>query len=142
MSGVEVIAAQGVVLGYLIRASTSPDATMFITDEAATLQTGFVVYRSGGEVVPHVHLPVQRTVIGTAEFILIRSGRCAVDIYSDQRELVATRELSAGDAILSLTGGHGFRMLEDTVLFELKQGPFLPGRDKERFERPTEPLAT
>jgi hypothetical protein len=47
--------------------------------------------------------------------------------------LVATRELGPGDAVLTLAGGHGFRMTEDTVLLELKQGPFLAGRDKERF---------
>jgi hypothetical protein len=136
VNGIETLEVDGNVLGFVIRAGATPTSTGFITGDDANLQAGFVVYPRGGAVQPHVHLPVERSVIGTAEFILVRSGRCFVDVYSDQREIVATRELGPGDAILSLAGGHGFRMSEDTVLLELKQGPFLPGLDKERFERP------
>ena len=35
-----------------------------------------------------------------------------------------------GDIVLLLGGAHGFRMLEDTVLFEVKQGPYIPKKDK------------
>ena len=47
--------------------------------------------------------------------------------------LVATRELLPGDIMLMVGGGHGFRMLEDTVLLEVKQGPYTGLDEKERF---------
>jgi hypothetical protein len=56
-----------------------------------------------------------------------------MDIYDDDRRLVATRELRKGDIMLMVGGGHGFRMLEDTVLLEVKQGPYTGLDEKERF---------
>jgi hypothetical protein len=78
-------------------------------------------------------LPITRQVQGTNEVVMVRSGDCEVDIYDDRRVFVASRRLVKGDVILLLGGGHGFRMNEDTVLFEVKQGPYADGRDKERF---------
>jgi len=64
---------------------------------------------------------------------VVQRGRCLMDIYNDGRELVATRELQAGDVMLIVGGGHGFRMLEDTVFLEIKQGPYTGLEEKERF---------
>ena len=50
--------------------------------------------------------------------LIIKKGRCEIDIYSDERELIATRELKTGDIMLMISGGHGFRMLEDTILIK------------------------
>ena len=47
---------------------------------------------------------------------------------------VTTRVLGAGDIVIAVNGGHGFRVLEDLVLLEVKQGPYPGGgADKERF---------
>ena len=46
---------------------------------------------------------------------------------------VATREITAGDVVLLIGGGHGFRMLENTLFLELKQGPYLGVDEKVRF---------
>jgi hypothetical protein len=138
MPDIEEIRGGDGVLAYVIRVSATASATNFITPDDATFQAGFVVYPSGGEVVPHVHLPIERTVVGTSELLVVRTGRCFVDLYSSDKSLVTTRELGAGDAVLCLAGGHGFRMIEDTVLLELKQGPFTGGGEKERFERAAE----
>ena len=64
---------------------------------------------------------------------LSRSGRCPIAIYDDAQHLIATRELRVGDVVLMVGGGHGFRMLEDTVLREVKQGPYTGLDEKERF---------
>ena len=42
-------------------------------------------------------------------------------------------QLREGDILLMVDGGHGFRMLEDTVFLEIKQGPYTGIEDKERF---------
>ena len=38
--------------------------------------------------------------------------------------MVAPRELNAGDVMLVVGGERGFRLLEFTVLPEIKQGPY------------------
>jgi hypothetical protein len=65
--------------------------------------------------------------------LVVRQGCCEVDIYNDDRQLVATRELREGDIMLMVGGGHGFRMLDDTVFLEVKQGPYTGIDEKERF---------
>lgn len=97
------------------------------------LQFGFVVYPAQGEVARHVHRKLERHIVGTSEVLILKQGRCEIDIYNDDRELVTTRELRTGDVMLMVSGGHGFRMLEDTVLLEIKQGPYTGVDEKERF---------
>jgi hypothetical protein len=65
--------------------------------------------------------------------LILKKGHCFIDIYNDARELVATRELFPGDIMLMVSGGHGFRMLEDTVFLEIKQGPYTGLDEKEGF---------
>lgn len=130
---VEVVVADGITLAYVIRAEAAPERTTFVTGDDANLQVGFVVYPAGGEVQPHEHLPVEREIVGTAEVLFVRTGRCQADLYDGKRERVETIELAAGDTIVLLAGGHGFRMVEDTVLLEVKQGPYIGLAEKERF---------
>jgi len=65
--------------------------------------------------------------------LVVKKGHCFIDIYNDERELVATHELFTGDVMLMVGGGHGFRMLEDTVFLEIKQGPYAGVDEKEMF---------
>lgn len=120
-------------LAYIIRAELIPAKTTFLTPPEFKQQVGFVVYPAGGEISRHVHRPLERNLIGTSEVLVVRKGRCEIDIYNDDRELVATRELQTGDIMLMVGGGHGFRMLEDTVFLEIKQGPYTGLDEKERF---------
>lgn len=121
-------------LAYIITADTSIDKTIFITKPEFTQQVGFVVYPAGGKIVPHVHLPIERHIIGTSEVLILKKGKCLVDFYNNQREAIETRELNTGDVLVLVAGGHGFRMLEDTIFIEIKQGPYAGQEDKERFK--------
>ena len=133
MEPVEHITWDGKPMAYIIRAEINPEKTTFVTPPEANLQVGFVVYPTGGEIARHVHLPLERHIVGTPEVLVIKKGRCEIDLYNDDREWVATRELWEGDVILMVGGGHGFRMTEDTVFLEIKQGPYTGLDEKERF---------
>ena len=130
---VERIFWQGTPLAMIIRSQVEPQQTTFFTSPEFKQQVGFVVYPAGGEIQRHVHRPLERNLVGTSEVLVVRRGRCEIDIYSNTRELVATRELRQGDVMLMIDGGHGFRMLEDTVFLEVKQGPYTGVDEKERF---------
>lgn len=133
MDDVELIVAAGGPLAYVIRRTIAPAATTFVTSPDMKQQVGFVVYPKGGVVARHVHLAVERNIVGTSEVIVVRSGRCELDVYDDTQQLVATRELHPGDVMIMVGGGHGFRMLEDTVLLEVKQGPYTGVEEKRLF---------
>jgi hypothetical protein len=133
MKHFEVISWGEEPLVYVIRAEMSPDETTFLTPDNLNFQVGFVVYPAGGEVKRHVHRKIERHIAGTTELIMLKSGRCEIDVYNNDRQFVTTRELSPGDIVLTVSGGHGFRMHEDTVLIEVKQGPYSGVDEKERF---------
>jgi len=120
-------------LAYIIRTSFLPDKTTFLTPPDYKQQVGYIVYPAGGEIQRHIHRSLERHVVGTSEVLVVKKGRCEIEIYNDERELVATRELREGDIMLMVGGGHGFRMLEDTVFLEIKQGPYIGVDEKERF---------
>jgi hypothetical protein len=120
-------------LAYIIRRELTPAATTFLTPSDLPQQLGFVVYPAGGEIKAHLHRPLERTIRGTAEVLVVKKGRCEVDIYNLLKEPVATRELREGDILLLVSGGHGFRIMEDTVFLEIKQGPYTGLDEKERF---------
>ena len=130
---VEHITWKGKPLAYIIKAEMNPQETTFLTPPTFKQQVGFVVYPAGGEIQRHDHRPLERHLVGTSEVLVVQRGRCEIDIYNDERNLVATRELDKGDIMLMVGGGHGFRMLEDTVFLEIKQGPYTGMDEKERF---------
>lgn len=130
---VEHVVWRGKPLAYIIRAEMLPEETTFLTPPEFKQQVGYIVYRSGEEIARHAHRSLERHLVGTSEVLIVKKGKCLIDIYNDNRELIATRELNTGDIILMVGGGHGFRVLEDTVLLEIKQGPYTGLEEKERF---------
>jgi len=56
-----------------------------------------------------------------------------VDFYDDSRNYLESRQLAAGDVILLAAGGHGFEVLEDLEMIEVKQGPYVGDCDKSKF---------
>lgn len=120
-------------LALILRANTKVSGIEFFTTSDATLQVGQMTRPAGYVITPHLHVPVERTVRFTQEVLFIKSGKVQVDFYSEQRELLESRVLAAGDVVLLSQGGHGFRMLEPSEIIEVKQGPYVGEGDKIRF---------
>jgi mannose-6-phosphate isomerase-like protein (cupin superfamily) len=106
----------------------------FFTPENLSQQLAYMKYPSGKAIPPHVHNPVPREVQQTQEVLFIRRGKLRVDFYDDQKNYIKSRILEAGDTILFATGGHGFEVLENLEMLEVKQGPYAGDHDKTRFE--------
>ncbi len=56
-----------------------------------------------------------------------------MDFYDEYEDYLESRDLQAGDVILLVSGGHGFQVLEEVEMIEVKQGPYAGENDKERF---------
>jgi len=120
-------------IATIIRKDYMPEATTFISPDSYYQQAGFVVYPKEGVVARHSHLPLQRHLIGTPETLLLRKGKAEIELYGMDKSLLGTWILEEGDIILLVAGGHCLKCLEDTVFFELKQGPYTGLVEKERF---------
>ena len=129
----ETISHRGTVVCMIVRAERAPDVTTFYTPHHYDLQVGKIVYSAGTVIPRHLHRPVVRHVVGTAEVLIVQKGRMILDLYDHDRALMCSRDLGSGDVVVLLGAGHGFRLLEDTVLLEVKQGPYFELQDKELF---------
>ena len=96
-------------------------------------QLAFMRHPTGKLIEPHVHNPVPRQVQFTQETLFIRKGKLRVDFYDPERQYLESRILRAGDVILLIQGGHGFEVLEEIEMIEVKQGPYVGEEDKTRF---------
>lgn len=129
MDHIEEVTHEGAVVAVIIRAQAEAETTTFLTGPSENFQVGFIVKDEGQDVPPHRHKPLERALKGTAEVLLVRKGRCSVDLFGTDDALLSTHELGVGDVVLLLSGAHGIRIGEPTVFLEVKQGPY-PGVDE------------
>jgi mannose-6-phosphate isomerase-like protein (cupin superfamily) len=131
---IETIVSDGTTLAIIIRSTYRADGIQFFTPDNFSQQLAYMNRPKGHVIDPHVHNPVQREVMLTQEVLFVRSGRVRVDFYNDAKKYLESRILASGDVILLAGGGHGFEMLEDAEMIEVKQGPYCGDRDKTRFK--------
>ena len=134
MPNMEQIFDEYRMIAIIVYADYKPDGIKFFTPNSFSQQLACMKRPKGYLIPPHVHKPVPRNVKYTQETLFIRKGRVLVNFYSEEREFLEHRELSDGDVVLLVSGGHDFLMLEDTEIIEVKQGPYAGEDDKERFE--------
>jgi mannose-6-phosphate isomerase-like protein (cupin superfamily) len=106
----------------------------FFTPDDLSQQVAYMSHQGGKVIDAHVHNPVLREVSHTQEALFIKSGRLRVDFYDNDRLYLESRILGGGDVILLVSGGHGFEVLEDLKMIEVKQGPYTDDNDKTRFD--------
>ncbi len=122
------------ILAFIIRSNFNAEGIHFFTPNDFSQQLAYMNRPKGYIISPHVHNPVVREVLYTKEVLFIKSGKVRVDFYDDEKEYLESRVLLTGDVILLAFGGHGFEMIEESEIIEVKQGPYAGEEDKVRFD--------
>jgi len=112
------ITKEGKVLAIILRREFNQEGIHFLTPD---------------DIMPHVHNKVQREVFFTQEVLIIKRGKLRVDFYDDDQQYLESHILRDGDVVLLIQGGHGFQVLEEVEMIEVKQGPYVGNQDKTRF---------
>jgi hypothetical protein len=131
---IEQITHQDRLLALIVSHRFNQPGIHFFTPSNLSQQLAYMHHPIGKVIPPHVHNAVPREVTYTQEVLFIKSGKLRVDFYSDQQDYLDSRVLEANDVILLITGGHGFEVLEEVEMIEVKQGPYVGDLDKTRFE--------
>jgi mannose-6-phosphate isomerase-like protein (cupin superfamily) len=131
---IEKIFSKEKLLSVIIRRKYEKEGIEFFTPDIFSQQIGYMKRPVNYVIPPHKHNAVQRDVHFTQEVLLIKSGKVRVDFYDDDQNYLESRVLFPGDVVLLAYGGHGFEMLEESQIIEVKQGPYTGERDKVRFE--------
>jgi mannose-6-phosphate isomerase-like protein (cupin superfamily) len=121
------------LLAIIVSDSFNKEGIHFFTSDDLSQQLAYMKHPTGKTIDPHVHNPVKREVHYTQEVLFIRKGKLRVDFYDEKQIYIESRIIESGDVILLIKGGHGFKILEDVEMFEVKQGPYAGDKDKTRF---------
>ena len=130
---VSEISYRGTLIALIVRATFHKPGIHFLTSDLLTQQLACMSHPRGKIVAPHVHNRMPRTVYQTLEVLFIRSGRLRVDLYTQDTQYLESHNIGPGDTLLLADGGHGFEVLEDVEMLEVKQGPYPGEGDKTRF---------
>ncbi len=130
---IEHIKDLDITLAIILRSSYSSEGISFFTPNDFSQQLAYMKRPTGYVISPHIHNPVPREVEFTKEVLFIKSGKVRVDFYNDNKKYLESRVLNKGDVILLAFGGHGFEILEESEIIEVKQGPYAGENDKKRF---------
>jgi hypothetical protein len=131
---IEKIEHEGKQLALIVRHHYSGRGIQFFTPNTYSQQLGYMNRPAGYVIAPHVHNPVKREVEYTKEVLVLKRGVVRVDFYAEDQSYLQSTLLRQGDIILLAFGGHGFEILEDAEIVEVKQGPYAGDNDKTRFE--------
>ena len=130
---IETVKTKGSIIAIIIRNSFHQEGIEFFTPNEFSQQLAYMNRKKGHIIPRHLHNPVPRQVLFTREFLYIKSGKVKVDLYDNEKNFLTKKVLSAGDVILLADGGHGFEMLKDSEIIEIKQGPYGGDIDKTHF---------
>lgn len=131
---IEKILNKDELIAIIIRASFEKDGIEFVTPNEFSQQLAYMQHPKGHEIEPHFHNEVHRTIKYTQEVLVIKKGKLRTDFYDENCNYLQSTILEKGDIILLCSGGHGFEVLEDLAMVEIKQGPYVGPEDKTRFE--------
>lgn len=130
---IDLVHAGTQLLAVIITRDFHEPGIHFFTPAEFSQQLAFMRHPAGKIIDPHVHNPVSRSLQYTQEVLFVKSGKLRVDFYDQQRQYLESRILEGGDVILLASGGHGFEILEEIEMIEVKQGPYAGDMDKTRF---------
>lgn len=133
MGQIEEVKKKNKMLAMIIRNNYQCDGVDFITPNEYSQQLAYMHHPTGKTIDAHVHNLVHRNVVMTQEVLFIKKGILRVDFYDEYEDYLESRDLHAGDIILLVSGGHGFQVLDEVEMIEVKQGPYAGDADKRRF---------
>ena len=106
----------------------------FFTPNESTKQFGYIKHKKKYIIKPHLHKKRITKILYTTEVILLLKGTLRVDFYNDAKNYLFSKILKQKDIIMLVHGGHGFKVLKEVEMLEIKQGPYSLIKDKIKFE--------
>ena len=132
---IEKIIYKKKMLALIVRGKyRSKKGVTFFTPNESTQQFGYMKHKKKHIIKPHLHKKRLTKIYYTSEVILILKGLLRVDFYNQYKKYLLSKILKRNDIIMLVSGGHGFKILKNVEMLEIKQGPYNLLKDKVKFE--------
>ncbi len=103
----------------------------FATDDHSLLQLGFLKHKKKHKIDSHIHIKRKRKINYLSECLIIKKGILKIKFFDEKKkDIKKDKILKKDDIILLFKGGHGFDILKDVEIIEVKQGPYSKYKDK------------
>ena len=110
----------------------------FFTSKESTQQFGFMKHKKNYIIKPHKHNKRLTKILRTTEVILLLRGIIRVDFYDGKKKYLFSKIINEKDIIMLVHGGHGFKVLKNVEMIEIKQWPYSLSSDKIKFDKVNE----
>ena len=106
----------------------------FFTSKNSIQQFGYMKHKKNYVIKPHKHNQRLTKILKTTEVILLLKGSLRVDFYNNKKKYLFSNIINEKDIIMLVHGGHGFKVLKNVEMIEVKQGPYTLASDKVKFK--------
>jgi hypothetical protein len=132
---IEKIVYKKKLLGLIVRGSyRNKKGITFFTPKSSTQQFGYMKHKKKYIIKPHLHKKRLTKILYTSEVILLLKGILRVDFYNLKKKYLFSKIIKDKDIIMLVHGGHGFKVLKNVEMIEIKQGPYILSKDKVKFD--------
>jgi hypothetical protein len=129
----KTIEHKGIIYAIIGHISEAKKGWNFCEGADSPLQWGVGVFHKGDKMAAHYHKSRPRLAVHkTKEFIYVAKGTVMLQFYDSDENLFCSETLMVGGYVYFDDGTHGIRVLEQSILIEVKNGSFSIN-DKERI---------
>lgn len=96
-----------------------------VTDPAWSIQLLLMNRKKGHVVAKHTHKKITKTTQQPQEAIVVMKGAIEASIFDEKGNLIEKKNVTAGQCLLLVRGGHEVRIIEDALMYAFKDGPFV-----------------
>jgi len=128
----KILSNEGEIIALIIK-KQHVESINFVTPENFPLQLGISKYKKDSTIKPHIHKKIKRVIEITQEMVYIEKGKVSIDFYDNDGRIISSETLESGDIVFFAQGGHGFKIIEDTKIIEVKQGPYFGVESEKTF---------
>ena len=94
-------------------------------------QLGIWNYEKGHNLPAHFHNEFERSSFKTNEFVFVMKGSIECNLYTEDGSFIESVIVGANEGILMHEMSHEYKIIEDSIILESKNGPFM-GVEKDK----------
>ncbi len=111
------------LIGYKV--SKIQKGTIPITDPKEYLQMVTLNHPRGTILKAHLHTPKKRITYQLQECLIVKKGKILISLFGQDKKFIKKLYLTQGQAFILFSGGIEIKMISNSEIFELKNGPFI-----------------
>ena len=124
-----------IIYAIIVKSNYKKKGINFFSKNKDSFQIGYINYPKGHEILKHYHPRRKKIIYDNNEALFIKKGKIRINFFDpkNMKKSFCSKILNKNDIILILYAGHGFEVIDNVQMLEIKQGPYYPKSNKIKF---------